>query len=247
MKHNFLLLVLAAIALLFSGCIGNDYVFGKHVRGVGGTRTETRQVSKFDEIEIANNSDVEIYKGNELSVEVSDYNNIVQYTQVVVEGHRLIVKSEPDNINLSNSKSLVIIHMPEPLHIMHISGSGNMILKDGFNDITKLSISGSGNIEAEKPCMMNKVSASVSGSGDISFKGSASDAELHVSGSGEINFSEVKSQNVNAHISGSGNISSYVIGTLDAHISGSGDVEYYGHPSSVNSSVSGSGNVTHQE
>lgn len=246
MKHSFLLPVLAATALLFSGCI-NDNIFFKHVKGVGGTRTETREVSKFDEIEIANNSDVEIYNDSELKVEVSDYSNIVQYTQVEVEGHRLIVKSDPDNIVLTNSKSLVIIHMPEPLHIMHISGSGNMILKDGFNDITKLSISGSGNIEAEKPCIMNKVSASVSGSGDISFKGSASDAELHVSGSGEINFSEVKSQNVNAHISGSGNISSYVIGTLDAHISGSGDVEYYGHPSSVNSSVSGSGNVTHQE
>ena len=221
MKHSFRFLILAATVFLFSGCIDSDNIFFKHVRGVGGTRTETREVSKFDEIEVANNSDVEIYKGNELTVEVSDYSNIVHYTQVVIEGHRLIVKSEPDNIVLSNSKSLVIIHMPEPLHVMHSSGSGNMVLKDAFSDITSLSISGSGNIVAESPCTMNKISATIAGSGDISFKGSAADARLHISGSGEINFSEVKSQNVNAHISGSGNISAYVIGTLDAHISGS--------------------------
>lgn len=246
MKHNLYLFVFITTSFIYSGCINNDFLLGKHVHGVGGTRTETRDVSSFDEVEIANNSDVEIFRSNDLTVEVSDYENIVQYTKVVVEGHRLMIKNEPDNINLSNSKSKVIIHIPDYLKVLHISGSGDIILRDAFSDISKISISGSGNIVAEKPCNSSNVTASISGSGDINFKGRANNTTLQISGSGDINFSEVKSQNAVCQISGSGNINLYAVGTLEANISGSGDIEYYGHPT-VNSSVSGSGSITHKE
>ena len=246
MKHYLYLFVFTFLSVILSSCVNNDFILGKRVHGLGGTTTETRDVRTFDEVEITNNSDVEIYKSNELTVEVSDYSNLVKYTVVEVEGRRLMIKTEPDNISLSDSKSKVIIHIPDNLKVLHISGSGNMILKDGFTDISKISISGSGNIEASKPCNLNNVTATISGSGDISFKGNANNVTLQISGSGDIDFSDVKAQNAVSQISGSGNINLYATGTLDANISGSGDIEYYGHPT-VNSNVSGSGSITHKE
>ncbi len=246
MKYIYLGLFLSISSLVLSGCEDGDFAFGKHITGTGSIISKSRSFTKFDEIEIANNSDVEIYKGNELSVEVSDYENIIKYTQASVEGNRLIIKNEPENINISNSHSKVVIHIPNALHILHISGSGNIILKDGFNDITKVSISGSGDIEAEQPCTLNAINASITGSGDILFRGTANNVTLHISGSGDMKFSELKASTVNCSISGSGDASVFATGSLEANISGSGDIEYFGHPS-VNSSVSGSGEVKHTE
>ncbi len=246
MKYIYLGLLLSISSLVLSGCDEGDFAFGKHITGTGSIISKMRTFSKFDEIEIANNSDVEIYKGNELSVEVSDYENIIKYTQASVEGTRLIIKNEPENINISNSRSKVIIHTPVALHILHISGSGNIVLKDAFNELNKISVTGSGAIEAEQPCQLNKLNASITGSGDIQFKGTANDIILHISGSGDMRFSEVKASNVTCSISGSGDASVFATATLEAHISGSGDIEYFGHPT-VNSSVSGSGEVKHGE
>ena len=246
MKHFLNLSVFLVLTVVFSGCINSDFISENHVTGIGATKIEARDIKNFDEVEIANNSDVEIYKSSNLTVEVSDYSNLVKYTVVKVVGHRLIIKTEPDNINLSNSNSKVIIHIPDNLKVLLISGSGNMYLKDDFANISTISISGSGNIETEKPCTLNNITATVSGSGEIDFKGTANSSTLQVSGSGDIDFSEVKSQNVVSQISGSGSISLFAIGSLDANISGSGDIEYYGDPT-VNSSVSGSGSVNHNE
>ena len=245
MKKSLYLSVFITLSFYLIGCTNNDYFLGKHINGVGETTTQSREVSTFDEVEIAGNSDVEIYKSNELRVEVSDYSNIVKYTIVKVEGHRLIIKNEPEYINLSNSKSKVIIHTPADLQVLHISGSGDMVLKDVFNSIAKLSISGSGNIIGEKPCNFDHIIATTSGSGDINFKGTANNSTIQISGSGDIDFTGVKSQNAECQISGSGNINLYVTGSLEANISGSGDIEYYGRPI-VNSSVSGSGSITHK-
>ena len=246
MKKSFYLLVLVTLCFILECCTNHDLFLGKHINGVGGITTETREVSNFDEVEIAGNSDVEIYKSNQLKVEVSDYTNIVKYTKVEVSGHRLVIKIEPDNINLVNSKSKVIIYTPDVLQVLHISGSGDMVIKDGFNSLNKLSISGSGNIIAEKPCSLNNITATTSGAGDISIRGYAKNATLQISGSGDINFEEVKSQNAICQISGSGYINLYVTESIDACISGSGDIAYYGRPT-VNSNVSGSGSITHKE
>ena len=242
MKLAFSILSIISFSILLSSCEPEDIIFGKHVKGTGDIINKTRNFNAFVEIEVANNSDVEVYKSSTQTVEVSDYENIIKYTQASVEGNRLVIKTEPENINISNSKSKVIIHVPS-LKVLHLSGSGNIILKDDFTEVAKVSISGSGNIENRKPCNFKDLNISISGSGDIQIKGTANNVATEISGSGDINLAELLSQNARCSISGSGNTTVSVNTNLDAQISGSGDIEYYGHPS-VNSSISGSGSVT---
>ena len=55
-------------------------------------------------------------------------------------------------------------------------------------------------------------------------------AEYHIAGSGDINATELKVDNVNARISGSGSIRCYATENLTGGVSGSGNVAYKGNP-----------------
>ena len=60
--------------------------------------------------------------------------------------------------------------------------------------------------------------------------GKCTEAEYHIAGSGDINATELKVENVNARISGSGSIRCYATENLTGGVSGSGNVAYKGNP-----------------
>ncbi len=64
-----------------------------------------------------------------------------------------------------------------------------------------------------------------------------------MSGSGNIDCSDINSNDVDAKISGSGNVKVYASNSIDAKISGSGNVFYKGNATKINSKVAGSGKV----
>lgn len=210
------------------------------INGSGTIITRNPDVSNFEEIEVANYCNIEVYQDNTYSVQVSEYENIMQYLKFEVVGKKLIISTEPENISISNSRAKAVIHMPDVLRKLTVSGSSDITLKSGFKDISYLNISGSGNIIGEKPSTMNKVKAMVAGSGRITMLGTANTVNLHTIGSGNIVFSGVKAQNGNCRIDGSGDIKVNLSSTLDATINGSGYVIYSGNPT-VTKTINGSG------
>ncbi len=70
----------------------------------------------------------------------------------------------------------------------------------------------------------------ISGSGNVLLDGKSTEAEYHIAGSGDINATELKVENVNARISGSGSIRCYATENLTGGVSGSGNVAYKGNP-----------------
>jgi hypothetical protein len=90
-----------------------------------------------------------------------------------------------------------------------------------------------------------KVSAIISGSGNIHLFGKQNAGELKVfiSGSGNVKAIEFPSDNVDVKISGSGNCwVNATVKKLFVRLAGSGNVIYRGNPS-IDSSVAGSGKV----
>ena len=81
-----------------------------------------------------------------------------------------------------------------------------------------------------------------SGSGGMDLSGETKKFSGDVSGSGDIRAMNLKSEESDLQVSGSGNIDVYASIKLDASISGSGDVRYKGD-AKVNRSTSGSGDV----
>lgn len=212
------------------------------ISGTGSIVTETRSAADFTSVELQTSANVEIVKGNDFNVSVSDYENIIQYLIVEVVDNRLIIKKKPFTVNLWNSKAKVVVTMPDPLYSLKLAGSGNLKVNSAFNDLGFLLLSGSGNIELNRDCRLNKLEAQISGSGNMNAIGSVEELNTKISGSGSIRFSQMKAKTANCTISGSGNIYVFIEERLEAYLSGSGDIVYSGTPE-VNSHLSGSGHV----
>lgn len=213
------------------------------ITGSGNIVSENRTVTDFNSVEVASSADVEIIEGDTYSVEVSDYENIIQYLSLKVVDHKLIIYVDPSTTILTNSKAKVMITMPDTLKSLSIIGSGDIKINSAFKDIEQMSISGSGNIDATLRLEIRNLEATILGSGNISAKGNAESVKAVISGSGDIDLSDLQAYNADCTISGSGNIDVYVNNELKAKIIGSGDINYYGNPKTVNSNTDGSGDV----
>lgn len=212
------------------------------ITGSGNIVTQTPDVSAFEEIEVANHCDVEVYQGSNYTVQVSEYENLIQYLKFEVVGKKLIISTEPNNLSINNSRAKAVIHMPDVLRKLSVLGSSDVTLKSGFKDISNLYVGGSGNIVGEKAAQMSKVSAKVAGSGNITMLGTANNVNLSTAGSGDIIFSDVKALSGNCSINGSGDIKVNTSNTLKAMINGSGNIIYSENPS-VSKTINGSGRI----
>lgn len=209
--------------------------------GSGDEVRETRSIAAFTEVEMQNSADVEFIKGTTQKVEVSDFENLLEFLIVEVSGNKLIIKTKANTV-VSNSRAKVFITTPETITKTVLSGSGNIVFKDAMSSLKTAEISGSGNITSSLSTTYTNLDLIVSGSGNINFNGKATDAKAVVSGSGKINLGDLESQNADALVSGSGDITVKAVKKLDAAISGSGNIFYFGTPD-LKTNITGSGKV----
>ena len=227
-------------SMLFTSCI--DW-FG--TTGKGNIVTESRTATNFQSIELITSAKVDIVKGDTFIVEVSDYENIIQNLSVKVVSNNLIISTDPISKILINSKAHVTITMPDSLKSVALSGSGDLNLTSPFKDLNTMIVTGSGNISAIQNLNVDKLNASILGSGNITAYGNVKTLTALISGSGNIKFADLTADGATCTITGSGNIYVKANNTLKAVISGSGNIEYSGSPI-VDSSITGSGTVIHK-
>lgn len=87
------------------------------------------------------------------------------------------------------------------------------------------------------------LSIAISGSGEVEAQGRAQTLNLDVSGSGQADLTALTVTDADVDVSGSGEVDVGPTGRADIDISGSGDVDLTRRPASVQSNVSGSGDV----
>ena len=194
------------------------------ITGRGKIVTDTKSLTPFEKVEIIGSCDVELYNGTECYAEISDYENLIPYIELIVEGNTLVIKTK-DNVSLIGSKAKVKLFIPNALTALSITGSGDMDINGTFNTLNKITITGSGDIEASVASTTNVT-------------------DILITGSGDVDILKIMANTVNCTISGSGDCKVYATQTLNVDISGSGDVYYKGNPA-VNSSISGSGEIHH--
>ncbi len=227
-------------SMLFTSCI--DW-FG--TTGKGNIVTESRTATDFQSIELLTAANVDIVKGDTFIVEVSDYENIIKHLSVKVVSHNLIISTDPITTILINSKAHVTITMPDSLKAVALSGSGDLNLNSGFKDLNTMILTGSGNITSIENMNVDKLNASILGSGNITAHGNVKALTALISGSGDIKFADLAAETAQCTISGSGSIYVNATNSLKAVISGSGNIEYTGNPT-VSQTITGSGTVIHK-
>ena len=148
--------------------------------------------------------------------------------------------------SISNDHAKVFVTAPSFDKII-TSGSGNISTNGIIKSSKKLQISSTGSGDVEAQVDAPSISVSGSGSGNIKLSGRTKDFDCSTSGSGDINCGNLKSENTNISISGSGNAHVFASVNLVAGTSGSGDIYYLGNPSSTKIHASGSGTVQPQK
>lgn len=109
-------------------------------------------------------------------------------------------------------------------------------------DVTKFDIRGSGDLEIRRydhPA----IAVDVSGSGDVEASGRVDAVTIDNSGSGYADLGELKGKTAIVDISGSGGGALFATTLAKIDISGSGDLELRTEPKTVNSEISGSGEI----
>lgn len=216
---------------------------GENINGNGNLKSETRNVGTAAKINLIGGMDVFVNSGNP-AVKVEGDENILQFIQTEMHDGWLEVRTR-DHTNI-HSKHPVKVYITTPsLTDLRVNGSGNITCNDKFSSVNSMSfdISGSGNITAEVNAP--EVNAGITGSGNMYVKGETRNAKIHITGSGNYESPELKAENADVEIAGSGDADLFAENDLKATIAGSGDVKYRGN-AEVQKHVAGSGSVIKQ-
>lgn len=136
----------------------------------------------------------------------------------------------------------VVLVVPK-IQQVELVGSGKIIAEQSFrqNEISIVN-KGSGTIEF-KQLSVDSLHLSSEGNGKIKLSGEeARVIQVSSTGSGDVEMYQLPGLNILAQLSGSGNIYTTAINTLDVNISSSGNLYYQGAPE-ITQEISGSGNV----
>lgn len=233
------LIQLIALSTLFFTVTSNAQTT---VKGNGKVVTEKRTTAGYDQIEVSGFFDVVLVSGNEGTITIEGEENVIPHIKVEVSGDVLKIYSEK-NINI-NSRKGVVLHVPvEQISAVSLSGSGDIKSEKTITATNfKAKLSGSGDLTLAVKA--SNFESNLSGSGDVVLTGSSDNFVSKTSGSGDVDAADLITKNANLTISGSGDMKVNCTTSLYARISGSGDITYKGNPESKDTKVSGSGEIS---
>ena len=216
--------------------------FGKSIKGNGQITTITRSTGDYDTVGCAGFMDFVLVQGTEGNIKIEGEENLLKYIVTEVKNGNLNVKVK-NKINLRSSKNKTIkITIPfKDISKVSLSGSGDVWNTDVINSNNlAIALSGAGDIVLD--IKTNSVKGAISGSGDITLKGSTNNLEARISGSGDFHGFELQANNTEVAIAGSGDAKVVSNENLKARVSGSGDIKYRGNPK-TDTKVAGSGTI----
>ncbi|HEX7844832.1 MAG TPA: head GIN domain-containing protein [Chitinophagaceae bacterium] len=224
-------------ATLFSSC----GFFGKRVRGNGNITTETRDVSGYNSIDVSGNIDVYVRNDSTQSVKVVTDQNLQEFLTIREEGG--ILRIYPRNgYNLKSSSAIKVYVSGSDFRRFEASGACDIFSEGLVSSNGSVDIDLSGSCDAKLELRSPKITADISGAGSVTLKGETKDLAVDGTGSSSFKCLELRAENVEVAITGSGSAEIFASVKLDVDVTGSGSVKYMGN-AAVSQSVSGSGSV----
>jgi len=225
--------------ILFSFTIGNAQ--SKRVKGNGNVSTKIHTTEDYNEVSVVGFMDVFLENGKEGSITVTTDENIHEYVSIESKNGKLIIKIK-NNVNISTKNGLHITVPFIDLDNVSLTGSGDVLTKSVIKTTAfEVELTGSGDMILEVEA--TTIDAKITGSGDLRLTGKSNELEIKITGSGDFVSKNLKSQRVEAYVSGSGDASVYASESIKARVHGSGDIIYYGNPKTSNNKVMGSGDI----
>jgi hypothetical protein len=231
--------VTAAIAL--AGCHWS--AADAESRDAGPKVSRTYQVAGFSKIEVAGPYDVQVVTGRQPGVSATGGENLLNETEVVVEGDELKIRPKKHKgFHWSwHSGTAQFTVTAAALRAASIAGSGGITVDKVSGDFDG-DVAGSGDLKLDSVAGGN-VKLSIAGSGGIVAAGNAQNVDIDIAGSGDVDAKSLAARTAAVSIAGSGGVDAHATETADVSIMGSGDVKLTGGARCKISKM-GSGDVT---
>ena len=236
-----LVLLLAMLSCNFLNR-GVEQVVGQTINLSGKTKTEDRAVSGFDKVQLDGIGDLSITLGDTESLVIEADENLMPLIITEVRGNTLIIRIE-ENVNLVNMISDVKYTLTaKSLNSIELGGLGNINIGPLQTDSMTANLDGSGMITLNQ-LTANRLDANLNGLGSLTIKGGkVTEQKVDLSGAGAYLAGDLESETASVTLSGLGNATVWVTGSLDAELTGAGSLEYYGNPQ-VTQNDTGLGNI----
>lgn len=236
------LYTILAIALTLSTQLSCAQWGSKTVKGNENVIEETRTLSGYTEIEISGAFAIELVEGTPGKISIVAESNLLEHIITQVDKDELTIEVAKKT-NLQPTEQIKIVVPFEELEKLSKSGSGTLVTKK-IIETDKFSLNSSGSTQMELAVNASKyIDIFKSGSGVIQMNGKTDKLSIKSSGSGNFEAEELAADDVDIKLTGSSDIRLQCKDKLKAKVSGSGNVYYSGSPSKINTKISGSGKI----
>lgn len=213
------------------------------IKGNGNLVSKVVTIANYDRIQVSGIFDIILVKGDVGKITIEAEENLVNLIEIKVDNNELrIAQEKGKNIVPSRSMGIKITVPFNEMNRVSLSGSGSIKSKDKITEKNfSAELSGSGEIDL----IINtaEATAKVTGSGDLTLQGDVESFGCSVTGSGDLDASALKSAQVNANVTGSIDCKVYCKEKIEARVTGSGDIIYFGDPARKDTKVTGSGDI----
>lgn len=232
------IVILCTCLLLWIGCSHSFPV----IKGDNSIISKERNLPSYSQINLECGADIILTKGQVGNITLKASQNIEPYVITEVTNGVLTIKLSPDFSFQFTRKLELYIPVDESLSKISVSGSGDISSREQLH-VKNLTckVVGSGDIDLS--LQADSLSVSIKGSGDMDIKGTTETLDVTIAGSGDFQADELITKKATASICGSGDVELYVTGLLSAIIRGSGDITIKGNPKKVDVQTKGSGSV----
>ncbi|RDK85337.1 head GIN domain-containing protein [Marinirhabdus gelatinilytica] len=240
MKNTIKLSIVAMLTLFVSLPAAAQWG-NKKIKGSGNVTTSKVTTQGYDEVAGVGSLTVILTSGAEGNITIEADDNLHEYIEVESNGTQLKVKMKKGYSYSSKNDIIVTVPFTE-ISKVSITGSGDVISKNTIKgDNLAFTVTGSGDLQANVEG--NTIDAKVTGSGDMVLTGTANMLEVKVAGSGDFEGNTLNAADTQVYVSGSGDATVMANGTFKARVTGSGDIRYKGKPTKSDTKVIGSGSI----
>jgi len=213
----------------------------KKVVGNGNLTTKTITTPTYDHIKSLGFMNIKLIQGKEEEIAVKTDENLQEWVEVKVKKNTLVLNIK-DNVSIRTKKGIHIMVPFENISGVSLVGSGDIHTKDTIEaSAFETEVVGSGDIDLT--IQSAKVKAKVTGSGDMTLSGSTDELHVHVTGSGDFDGENLASDRTDVRCTGSGDAVVVANTDLNANVHGSGNIKYKGKPAQKDVRIFGSGDV----
>lgn len=198
------------------------------------------KVDPYDKVQVSGPYEVKLVSGEPGEITIAGDEDIARHILVTSTHGMLTIKTDKEHLTYCRKFSSIKITIPiAVLNGLTLNGSGSIKYSGVLNNNIKIGLNGSGCISM---CVnTTDVTAGITGSGDIKLKGTAKNFSCKIAGSGTINALNLTAANVEAAVTGSGDVLVMSNKAIKGRIQGSGTISFSGEPKDRDLKRTGSG------